>query len=81
MKIVKMIMMCVVLFGGSAAISWFLRPVEQEKESDLRVGLENTQVSVESAPPATLPSLDSQLSDSLPTETVLRLKDSIMNQF
>jgi len=79
-KIVKMIMMCVVLFGGSAAISWFLRPVEQEKESDLRVGLENTQVSVESAPPATLPSLDSQLSDSLPTETVLRLKDSIMQK-
>ncbi|MDG2013851.1 MAG: hypothetical protein P8J33_10115 [Pirellulaceae bacterium] len=80
MKFVKMIIMCVVLFGGSAAISWFLRPATQETENDLPTGLESTQVAVETAPPTPLPSVDLQPSESLPTETVLRLKDSIMQK-
>ena len=78
MKFVKMLLMCVVLFGGSAALSWFLRPNPESKEEG--EGLESTQVAVapEVPEPTVTPELTS--SETLPAETVLRLRDSIMKK-
>jgi len=78
MKFVRMILMCVVLFGGSAALSWFLRPGLETPQEE--TGLESTNVSVPAETPEPIPTPELTPSETLPAETVLRLRDSIMQK-
>lgn len=78
MKFVKMILMCAVLFAGSATLSWYLQTGLEESEEGN--GLDSTPVSVtqEISEPEITPEL--MPSETLPAETVLRLRDSIIQK-
>lgn len=77
MKILKMLIVGVVLFGGSAAASWFLRPVAEATNETTTTDSSASSLANSQPDPFLASATPHQSSAGIPAETVLRLSESI----